>query len=166
MNLTELKQEITKEYNKILPNSKIRFMDFTVYHKNINNEYVKKIDSITVRCFLAKDQSECINNYFDNDMFNISFNIKFKNNIYHNTDILQDMILINYNKSYLIKPDNQYMAYSRTMLAFRKTEGDAKKIIKALSKFFSNLKTSLTDDYNNNVIHDNHIELLKAKLNL
>ena len=88
-------------------------------------------------------------------MFSISFVIREKNDTYD---------FENLSKSYLIKPQNKYLAYSRTMLKFRKINGDEQKIAKGFEKFIKNLKEQLQSDINNDLIHKNFIELLKSKI--
>jgi len=147
----ELKEDMYLIYKTYFKDSGIAIKDWTNFLGN-------KKESFTVKLFLAKDESEAINRLMDNDMFSISFNIeKLSDNNY---------FIEAYQKSYVLIPDNQYMYYSRKNLPFRRNSGDRDKILKTFEKFVKTLKNGVIEDYNNNNIHDNFIELVKNKLDL
>lgn len=158
MKTSELMSEIEKTYYNHFPNSKI-------FVKHSNNLF----NSIRINCFLAGDKSENSGNYWDNDIFNIRFQIMGENGreLPVNTSIdseLGILTLENDGKSYLIIPENKYMAYGSKSVNFRKVQGDTNKIIFALDKFFSNLKKSLTSDFESGNITSNHVEIVKRKI--
>ena len=146
---SNIENNITKELTEIY---KKYFKDSTI---TFNGGYLGDKTTIFVNCYLAKNDKELINGYKENDMFSISFVIREKNDTYD---------FENLSKSYLIKPQNKYLAYSRTMLKFRKINGDEQKIAKGFEKFIKNLKEQLQSDINNDLIHKNFIELLKSKI--
>lgn len=109
-----------------------------------------------VQLFLAKDEKEEINGYFDNDMFSITLKI---------TDNGQgNYTMEKFSSSYLIKPISEYMAYGRKQLPFRKTQGNEDKIIAIFKKYVERLHEALLEDLEQDNIHENHVRLLKEKL--
>jgi hypothetical protein len=107
-----------------------------------------------------------------NDMFRIAFHIKhneheFEKENYNLKDEMilpDDLSLEKWSNSYTIKPQSKYLAYSSKDVSFRKTKGNAQKIIATLDKFFSKLSLQLHDDIKNDLIHKHHIDLLKLRL--
>lgn len=150
--------EVENSYLKYFTNSKIIVKLDTRLYKNI---YVK--------CLLSNNINECSSRIIENDMMSISFMIDQEGREL-NKDINTESVLPTnlqikvLDNSYLIKPENQYLCYSRRKLNYRKTKGDAKKIINTLDKYFNKLHEELKKDIENNNIHDNHIDLLKSKL--
>ena len=109
-----------------------------------------------IQLFLAQNEQEEINGYFDNDMFGITFKItKTAENNY---------IMENKQNRYLIKPTNKYLVYESKKVAFRKTQGNEDKIITTFKKYVENLHNALVEDLKQGNIHENHITLLKQKL--
>ena len=136
----------TEKYGKKLPKSLVKFT------KGILGDNT----TMFVSCYLAQNEKEEINGYFDNDMFNIYFRVR-KNG--EDSYVLENMA-----KSYFIKPTSEYYAYSRRELSFRKTSGNAEKITASFDKFLDQLMNALNEDLESGNIHDNHVALLKEKL--
>ena len=109
-----------------------------------------------VQLYLAQNEQEEINGYFDNDMFDIIFKI---------TKTAEDnYIMENRQNRYLVKPTNKYLVYEGKKVAFRKTQGNEDKIITTFKKYVENLHKALLEEMENNNIHDHHIELLRVKM--
>ena len=70
----------------------------------------------------------------------------------------------NEHSRYLVKPTNKYNYYESKKVAFRKTQGNADKIITTFKKYVENLHKALVEDLKQGNIHENHITLLKQKL--
>ena len=160
MKLNELLEGIKEVYGKYFPNS----LCVAQYNDNLYS-------SIWIKCCIGKEKDEFANGIVNNDILNISFLIDENENglpkdLTLDSEIPNDLCLKNESNSFLTKPENRYMCYSHKSIRFRKTKGDGEKIIKSLDKFFSNLHDELINELNNNNIHDNHIELLKKKLNI
>lgn len=133
-------------YKEVFKNSKISLSksDFT---ENV---------VLYIKLYLAQSKDEEINGYFDNDMFIILLKVtKNSENNYTMEKI---------NSSYLTKPTNEYMAYGRRQLPFRKTQGDEDKIITTFKKYVGNLHKALLEDLEQGNIHENHLELVKEKI--
>ena len=153
MIIKEFLNQIEGSYSKYFTNSKCSAR----LYKGLGR-------SIVIDCYLANNLNEVANRIAENDMLSISFWIhNLPKDADLETELPEDAVITNSDKSYVIKPDNTYMAYGRKTLSYRKTAGSA-KIIKSLDKFFSNLNKSLKEDIENNLICEKHLELLKEKL--
>lgn len=150
--MKELKEDLYLIY-------KTYFKDSGIAIKDWNNFLGDKKESFTVGLYLAKDSTEVASGIMGNDMFHIMFNIE-------KSSMENNYFIEAYQKSYAIKPENQYLYYSSKNLSFRRNSGDRDKILKIFEKFVKQLKNSIIEDYNNNNIHDNFIELVKNKLDL
>lgn len=153
MKIREFLNSIQESYNREFPHSKII--------AELNNGLGK---SIYIKCYMAGNTNEFINKISANDMFSIVFWYHdLPNDATLETELNDSFVLENTEKSYTIKPDNDYMCYGRRKLNYRKVKGTEKNI-QAVDKFFINLKKQLIKDITENNIHNNHIELLKEKL--
>jgi len=159
MKVSEFLSEVEKTYSKHFPESRI---DATYNPKGFYR-------TMSVVCFLAGKEAECINGYWDNDMLNVAFSItnggdEFMRELNADSE-LPEITLENYRKSYYIKPIfNKYNCYDRRKLSFRKVTGSGEKIIARLDKFFLMLKNTILDDVKSDYIHGNHAELVNAKV--
>jgi len=96
--------------------------------------------------------------------FSIEAKQDWENNIFQNSPV--GFVKLIYSKKYnddltipleveggniamVLKPDNNYMVYSRKKIPFRKASGDTKKILKAFDKLFSKMKQMVKDNYDN-----------------
>ena len=115
-----IENKLTEIYKEIFKNSKIA----------LSRSSFKK-DVLFIQLYLAQNEQEEINGYFDNDMFGITLKIRENGE--------NDYTMEKLNSSYLIKPTNEYMVYGRRRLPFRKTRGDEDKIITTFKKYVENL---------------------------
>ena len=143
---TELTEKLTEIYGKYFKDSKIAITKSSFSGDNV----------LWVQLFLAQNEQEEINGYFDNDMFDIIFKItKTAENNY---------IMENIQNRYLVKPTNKYLVYEGKKVAFRKTQGNEDKIIATFKKYVENLHNALVEDLKQGNIHENHITLLTQKI--
>ena len=140
-----IENKLTEIYKEIFKNSKIELS---------RSDLAKNV--LWVQLYLAQNEQEEINGYFDNDIFGITLKIRENGE--------NDYTMEKLNSSYLIKPTNEYMAYGRRRLPFRKTRGDEDKIITTFKKYVGNLHKALLEDLEQGNIHENHLELVKEKL--
>jgi hypothetical protein len=97
-------------------------------------------------------------------MFSIGFIISLPDDFNQEEDELpQELIMEATSRTYKIKPENKNLYCDYRQLSYRKTKGDAEKIIKALGKFFVRLQQSLQEDIAAGNIHPDNIELVKEK---
>lgn len=141
-----MESKLELAYKEVFKNSKIAITKNSFSGNNV----------LWVQLYLAKNESEEINGYFDNDILGIIFKItKTAENNY---------IIENIQNRYLVKPTNKYLAYESKKVAFRKTQGNEDKIITAFKKYVENLHKALLEDLEQGNIHENHLELVKEKL--
>lgn len=141
-----IESRLTEIYEGIFEDSKIAITKNSFSGDNV----------LWVQLYLAQNEQEEINGYFDNDMFDIIFKItKTAENNY---------IMENKQNRYLVKPTNKYLVYEGKKVAFRKTQGNEDKIITTFKKYVENLHNALVEDLKQGNIHENHITLLKQKL--
>ena len=141
-----MENKLELAYKEVFKNSKIAIMKNSFSGDNV----------LWVQLFLAQNEQEEINGYFDNDMFDIMFKItKTAENNY---------IMENKQNRYLVKPTNKYLVYESKKVAFRKTQGNEDKIITTFRKYVENLHNALVEDLKQGNIHENHITLLTQKI--
>ena len=141
-----MENKLTEVYEGIFKNSKIAITKNSFSGDNV----------LWIQLYLAQNEQEEINGYFDNDMFSILFKItKTEENNY---------IMENKQNRYFVKPTNKYLVYEGKKVAFRKTQGNEDKIITAFKKYVGNLYNALVEDLKQGNIHENYLELVKEKL--
>lgn len=141
-----MKNRLENVYKEFFKDSKISITTSSFYGND---------NELWVRLFLAKDTSEVFNGIIENDIFNIIFKITLDGN---------NSVIENIHNRYHIKPTNKYLCYESKKVAFRKTQGNEDKIIMVFRKYVEKLHNALLDDLKNGNIHDNHLELVKAKM--
>lgn len=143
---TELTEKLAEIYGKYFKDSTITF----------RSGFLGDFSTIFVDLYLAKDETELINGYKENDMFKIAFRLKDNGN--------GNYLFENLSKCYFIKPKEQWLAYSRTDLQFRKVNGNEQKIADTFEKFVIRLKEQLKADIQADFIHNNFKALLTEKM--
>ena len=144
-------EDIEKSYKKYFPKSLV-----DIYKSDILG-----IKSIAVSCYLAKDKSEVPHRQLDNDTFRIKFCIENLENFNELPDV---MILEWYHKSIKLNPSDDFYYCDFKQLPFRKTKGDAVKILKTLDRYFKLLKDTLIEELENDNIHYDNIDVAKSKI--
>ena len=158
MKINEFNEAVKEKWNKHFPNSLcICNFENSLYH------------SISIKCLIAGDKSEFANGIMQNDMLHVSFSIdtdkgEFDKEITANSELLPNLVLTCWHRNYLTVPTDKFLCYSSKQLPFRKTKGDAEKILFTLDKFFAMVHNELQQDLIAGNIHKNHIELLTKKL--
>ena len=144
-------EDIEKSYKKYFPKSLI----------NIRITDMLGIKSIYAECYLAKDESEVPHRILDNDTFRIKFSIE---NLENFNDLPDVMMLEWYYKSIKLNPSDDFYYCDFKQLPFRKTKGDADKILKTLDKYFKLLKNTVIEELENDNIHYDNIDVAKSKI--
>ena len=160
MKTNELITAIQESYGKQFPQSTI----FVKYDPRLWR-------SIGVSCYLSGAREECHGGYWDNDLLRVRFSIatdagQLPKDTTPESELPQNLELEIYAKGYLTKPTatEPYNVYSSKRLKFRKTKGNAEKILKTLDKYFKMLRSELENDLQQDNITANHKEQLIAKL--
>ena len=93
----------------------------------------------SIKCWIAKDSSEVSSNIMGNDLFHVVFFIWNFDSKNPEDAVPSDLELEPHQRSIKTIPENKYMVYGAERLPFRKTKGDANKILKTLDKYFKTL---------------------------
>ena len=154
MKFAEFKEDIKSVYTGKFPRSTCKVIPF----KCIGN-------SLYIDCYLAGDIHECSHGIAGNDMFKISLCVNLPDNFNFETDELPEILTMEAKSNcYIIKPESRYMYCDMKKVSYRKSSGNAEKLVKVFEKFVDRLYNSVIEDMNNGNIHENHIKLLKQKI--
>jgi len=104
-----------------------------------------------------------------NDPLHFSFSVDhngraFSREITAETDIPDDLLLTVWHNNYKVKPDDKYSVFSSRKIQCRKTSGNAEKLTTTMDRWFGQLKMQLQNDLDNDMIHKDHVELIRSKL--
>ena len=162
MNVLEFKENVKNVYNKYFEGS----------HVDVSMNQNSIYKSIYITFSLANNINECINNIAMNDMFSITFQLEHNDDEFNRDEfqklgymILPENLTLEKKRAfYRIKPQEKYLAYSSKNITFRKTKGNAQKIITSLERFLKKLHDQLLEDLKNNLVHDNFIDLVNLRL--
>ena len=158
MKISEFQVQIKDIYKKHFPESFVHVS----HAKNLYN-------SIGISCCLAGGQDELSGGYWQNDMFHISFSVdadgsELPRNLGADDELPEVLRLEKWHSSYLIKPESSYMAFGREAVPYRRTTGDAEKLITAFDKFCGRLRNSVEQSVKDGKIHDSYAMLIPQKL--
>ena len=122
-----------------------------IYHKYFKDSMVRywaydNTPYMWVRFYLASSPNELINGYFENDCFNLDFEI--------NTNGVEYTLQARM-KSFTIKPIfHKYNCYDGRVVPFRQVKGSWEKILDGFEKFFKRFHTQFVEDLDNDIIPD------------
>lgn len=130
------------------------------------SKYICLGRSITIDMYISgKSDKHNAPTMGHNDMFHVCLAIELPDRFDYETDELPDkMTLESWCRFYLLKPDSPYMVYSKRVLRFRKTTGDAEKLVSYIGKFISNLHEAVQMDYNSGMICDEYMNAVSENL--
>jgi hypothetical protein len=120
--------------------------------------------SIEIKFYLANNENELPNGYWQNDMFNFSFSIKLPKGIEQSSELPLEMVLVKNASSYLIKPSSSAFYANGRDISFRKTTGNEKKIKQSLTRLLGRVKASIESDIESNEIHRGFVEIVSRKI--
>lgn len=154
MTFNEFRNKLVEIYYSKFPNSLCSVRLYKVLGR-----------SIVIDCFLANDKSELSGGYWQNDMFKISFWIHNMPNDFEVDDVLPNvMTMTNDSSQILIVPENSYLAYDSVKVPFRKTVGNADKLISAFKKYVNRLYDTVNQQITEGNIHNNFENIVNAKI--
>ena len=113
--------------------------------------------------YLAGDASECPSNYLLNDLFKCSFVIFFPDGTTKGSKFGTNTIECSGSRI-MVKPTSKYVAFDTIKIPFRKTTGDASKILKALTKYIDKLFHTTLEQLEAGNIPDRYEALVAEKL--
>lgn len=134
MFIRDFMDEVKEIYNEKFPNSKC------VVHltKNLGS-------AIFIDCFFANSLDEEPNRITGNDMFKIGFVIHL--NRENENDDLGTQTMTAMQSVIAIKPSNRYVAFDTVKIPYRKTTGDAQKLLLSFKKYVARLYDITKDNY-------------------
>ena len=166
-----MKIRINENENNSMTFNEFKDRIIEIYHNKFPKSYcsvklVKMLGrAITIDCFLANDVSELSHGYWQNDMFKISFWIHDLPNDFEVDDILPNvMTLTNDSSHILITPENKYLAYDSVKIPFRKTVGNADKLISTFKKYVDRLYDIVNQQIIDNKIHSSFKDIINRKI--
>ena len=150
MTIREFCEEIKAVYAKYFPYSEC----VTIF--NPDWRYVGIV------CYLSADASETSYNIRNNDMFHVGFSVDIRKNATID-DEMTDTVMESNHHDFTINPTNPYCVYGSYNVPYRKTKGNAEKIINAFDRFVERLYNAVVNEYTNGNIHKDFTEIVKAK---
>ena len=120
--------------------------------------------SICIDVFLAKDEMECPNRILRNDAIGTMFMIHLPNGWTENDELPEMMEMKCEGGCVQTKPEKgSHLFCDYRKIPYRKTKGDAEKIIKAFDRFTERLKDAVVEDYKADNLKDHAANLVKEK---
>ncbi len=120
---------------------------------------------VIIKCFLGAGVDEFPHRISENDAISVMFNIDLSRGWTLESDMPDTMILEAIRNSIKHKPpqDESYLYCKYTKVSFRKTTGDAEKIIKAFTRFVDRLHNEISEQYANDNLLPGDMELFARK---
>lgn len=153
MTVSEFMDSIEDTYNKYFPNSYCAVK----FSKNLGK-------TIWIDCYLAKNNKEVSNGYFANDMFSVSFHIYLPDDAEPSSAMPDSVALESTNSWIKVKPSNKYLAFDARKIPFRKSTGNAEKIIGAFDRYVKKLYTIVSEEFENDNIEPKFKSLVAEKI--
>ena len=158
MKISEFRVQIKDVYKKHFPESFVHVS----HNKSLYN-------SIGISCCLAGERDEESGGYWENDMFHVSFSVdadgsELPRNLGADDELPEVLRLEKWHNSYAIKPENKYLAFGREVVPYRRTTGDAEKLITAFDKFCGRLRNSIEQSVTDGKIHPDYAMIASQKL--
>ena len=152
MKFGEFKEAVKAAYAKRFPQSACEVKIFKCLGR-----------SLYIDCYLAGDKSEFLYGYAANDMFAVGMSINLPDDFGDDDDLPEKLVLEWNNSDIKAKPES-WLAYDAVRIPYRKTTGDAKKIIKTADKYFQRLYEATVKLFEEGKIHDNFADLAARKI--
>lgn len=155
MNIQEFITNAEEIYHKHFPNSKT----IVVLQKGYAT------DSIKIKSFLAGNESELICGYWENDPFNISFEIDLETKVQdHDFELNYNCVLAGTGNTFLVAPsESSNLAFASERVNYKRTTGEGDRLIQALDKFYARLRKQFDNAGNENRLDSTHAELISQK---
>ena len=154
MTVAEFLQSVKDIYNEHFPDS---------YCK----AYLAKIfgRAIFLDFYLAKDEHELFNGYWENDMFKCSCVIHLPDNIDINSPMPETVQLQSMSSAIRTKPPVSYLAYGSVKVPFRKATGNSTKVLVYIDKYVSRIASTMKQVYDEGYVSKSDEEIVARKIN-
>jgi len=117
--------------------------------------------NILIKGRLSASKDEVSNKILENDMFSLGAMIQeLPEDLTTESPFPSSVVLEAHGHSFTVKSDNQYMAYGHITVPFRKTTGDAKKILTYLDKFFNTFHSMVVDARKKDLLDPSYTKLM------
>lgn len=120
---------------------------------------------ISIDCYLGAGSDEFPHRIAENDAISVKLNIDLPRGWKHDDELPDTMTLEAIRNSIKHKPpqDESYFYCKYTKVSFRKTTGDAEKIIKTFTRFVDRLHKEISEQYANDNLLPDDMELFARK---
>lgn len=120
---------------------------------------------IFIDCYLGAGDDEFPHRIKENDAINVKLNIDLPRGWKHDDELPDTMTLEAIRNSIKHKPpqNESYLYCKYTKVSFRKTTGNAEKIIKAFTRFVDRLHNEISEQYANDNLLPDDMELFARK---
>lgn len=119
--------------------------------------------SITIDCHLADQLNECPHNIAGNDMMSICMGIILPDNWNDTDELPENLTMEAWQNIIKVKPTVDYLYCDDKKPSYRKTKGNAEKLISAFGKYVERLYNLLKEEYQAENLLDFDMKLIKAK---
>ena len=152
MKFAEFKQQIEAAYKAAFGKS---FVACKVYRCLGMN--------LSIDCLMAENERECVNGIVGNDMIRASFIVHLPDGWTVEEDLPESMTMTAIKSSIKTKPAEKYYYCDYRKISYRKTTGNAEKLIAAFGKYVDRLHGAIVEEYTNNNLLDFDTELVRMK---
>lgn len=121
---------------------------------------------INIDCYLGANIKEFANGIAQNDAISVKFDISLPRGKWNNESELpgkMEIKALNHAVKHKPAQDKSYFYCEYTNISFRKTTGDAEKIIKAFERFVDRLHKEISEQYANDNLLPDDMELFARK---
>ncbi len=119
--------------------------------------------SITIDCHMAENTSECQNNISGNDMMMVCLNISLPDGWNDTDELPENLTMEAWKNGIKVKSTSDYLYCDYKKASYRKTSGNAEKMITTFGKFVDRLYTLIKEEYQAENLLDFDMALVKAK---
>ena len=119
--------------------------------------------SITIDCHLAENPNECPCSIIGNDMMRTSLNISLPDGWNEVDDLPENLIMEAWENNIKVKPTEKYLYCDYKRASYRKTKGNAEKLITAFGKYVERLYRLIEEEYKAENLLSYDMQLIKAK---
>lgn len=119
--------------------------------------------SVTIDCHLAENTSECPHGISGNDMMRVSFAIRLPDGWNEGDELPENMTMEAWNNNIKVKPANSYLYCDSKKVTYRKTSGNAEKLVATFGKYVERLYSLVKAEYEAENLLDFDMQLIKEK---
>lgn len=115
--------------------------------------------------YLAKDEHELFNGYWENDMFKCGCVIHLPDGTDNTSPMPETITLQSMGSEIRTKPPVRYLAYGSVKVPFRKTTGNSSKVLAYIDKYASRIVETLNNLRDEDYVSESDEEIVARKIN-